>query len=66
MTDILAQLSRIIARYIAMYLMTVGFIAPEAAPVLANDPQLLGLIGAILASITEALWAMAVKRGWAK
>ena len=65
MQPFLPQLARVLARYLASALMTVGFIAPELGAQLSRDPEVIGLIGLAIGAGTETAWALAVRKGWA-
>jgi hypothetical protein len=60
----IAPLSRIFARYVSGALVAYGLVTPDDAA--AMTPELIALAGAALAAITEALYALAVRKGWAK
>ena len=60
------QLARVLARYVAGFLLTIGMFAPGEAEAWGRDPATLALIGAGIAAVTETLWAQALKRGWVK
>lgn len=57
---------RIGLRYIAGYLVFKAVLPKELGDMLANDPELVGLIGAGIAVAVETVYAMAKKWGWAK
>ena len=59
------QLARVLARYLASAMMTVGFVAPGLGAEMARDPEVIGLLGLALGAGTETAWALAVRRGWA-
>lgn len=55
--------SRIFARWLASALVTYGLmVAPDAA---AIEPDLIVIIGGLLGATTEAVYALARRRGWA-
>jgi len=57
---------RIGLRYIAGYLVFKAVIPKDIADMLANDPELVGLIGGAIAVVVETIYGMAKKWGWAK
>ena len=57
---------RIGLRYLAGYLVFKSIIPKDMANLLANDPELVGFIGACIAVIVETAYALAKKFGWAK
>lgn len=60
----IAPLTRIIARYLASALVTYGVLsAPDAAAV---EPDIVLALGVIIATATEAAYALAVRFGWTK
>ncbi len=63
---LIPQLARVIARYLAAFLMTMGMFAPAEAEAWVRDPATLALIGAFIAGVTEFAWAQAIRRGWVK
>lgn len=56
-----APIARIIIRYIVG--LTIG---ADFAGVMAADPDMVTVLAAALGAATEAAYAVAVKRGWAK
>ncbi|MBT9386546.1 hypothetical protein KM176_21985 [Pseudooceanicola sp. CBS1P-1] len=58
-------LARILLRYLAGAMVSYGLLAPEVGSSLAQDPDLIVLAGAVLASATEGLYAFARRAGWA-
>lgn len=61
----IGPLSRIIARYAAAMLVTVGWLSPELGDSLAADPDVIMVIGLGLGLATEGFYALAKKLGWA-
>ena len=57
---------RIGLRYLAGYLVFKSIIPKDMAAMLADDPELVGFIGACIAVVVETAYAMAKKFGWAK
>lgn len=57
---------RIGLRYIAGYLVFKAVLPKEIGDTLANDPELVGIIGAGIAVAVETVYALAKKFGWAK
>ena len=66
MTALAPVLARIIARYLAGALVAVGAIAAGTEAQIAADPEVLMILGGVLAAGTEALYALARARGWSK
>lgn len=66
MKMLVPQLARVLARYLAGFLMTIGMFAPAEAEAWGRDPATLALVGAGIAAVTEMLWAQALRRGWVK
>lgn len=60
----LGPISRILARYLAASLVTIGLFLPEEANAIATDPDVILAIGGILAFIVEAAYSYAKKKGW--
>ena len=60
-----AMLGRIIARYISGALMTIGFLPPELAAQFAVDPDVALVLGGIIGTATEGVYAYAKRKGWA-
>jgi len=56
---------RIVLRYIAGGLVTMGLVSPETAEVPQQDPDLLWMLGAAVGVITEGFYSWAKKKGWA-
>lgn len=61
-----APLIRIALRYIAGYLVFKAVLPADIGDMLANDPEVVGLIGAGIAVVVEGAYALAKKYGWAK
>lgn len=59
----IGPISRIVLRYLAGALVAYGIVSPEAGAELAVDPDLLLVIGGILAAGAEAAYAFAKKSG---
>jgi hypothetical protein len=59
----IAPLSRIAARYVSGALVTYGVLSPADAAML--DPEIVTIVGAALAVLTEAIYAFAKRKGWA-
>lgn len=57
---------RIGLRYVAGYLVFKAVLPKEMGDMLANDPELVGVIGAGIALAVEAVYVMAKKWGWKK
>ncbi|WP_421930030.1 hypothetical protein [Nitratireductor rhodophyticola] len=55
---------RIALRYIAGYLAIKGFLPDDIATLIANDPELAGVIGVVIAGGVEAVYRMAKRFGW--
>ena len=66
MRELIPQLARVLARYLAGFLMTMGMFAPAEAEAWGRDPATLALVGAGIAALTETLWAQALRRGWVR
>jgi hypothetical protein len=60
----IAPLSRIAARYLSGALVTYGLISPADAAAL--QPEFVIIAGALIGAATEAVYALAVKKGWTK
>ena len=60
----IAPLSRILARYTASALVTYGAIAPPDAAFM--EPEIALLIGLGIGALTEGVYALAVRFGWAR
>jgi hypothetical protein len=58
MTDLISPISRSAARYVAGLIAGYGIAVPEA--------ELALLIAALIAGVTEGLYALAVRKGWAR
>ena len=61
----IAPFTRIGLRYLAGYLLLKGFIPQDVADMIANDPELAGAVGALIAVGVEGAYAFARKHGWA-
>lgn len=61
-----AAIARIIARYLSGALVSYGFMAPEIGEQVATDPDIILALGAAIGIITEAVYAVAVRKGWVK
>lgn len=59
----IAPIARIGARYIAGALVAYGMSPADAA---ALQPEFALIVGSALALVTETVYAVAVKKGWAK
>ena len=59
-----APIARIVARYISGALIGYGVISPADAEILS--PEIVLIVGSVLSIITEAIYTVAVKKGWAK
>lgn len=55
---------RIALRYLAGYLLLKQIVPQDIADMIANDPELAGLIGALIAVCVEGAYAFAKKLGW--
>lgn len=60
----LAPIARIAARYVSGALISYGYVTPADAAAL--EPEIVLIAGSVLGLITEAIYAIAVKKGWAK
>lgn len=64
-----APLTRILLRYLAMYIALKGFLPEDLAVAIAEDPDILAIfniaVGAALAGVNEAWYALAKKYNWA-
>lgn len=56
--------ARILLRYLAGYLVIRGFLPQDIADLIANDPELAGLVGAGIAFAVEYAYRLAKKHGW--
>lgn len=61
-----AAIARIIARYLSGALVAYGLIPQEVGAQAATDPDIILALGAVIGIITEAAYALAVKKGWVK
>jgi hypothetical protein len=66
MTALAPVLARIVARYLAGALVAVGALAAGSEAQIAADPEVLMILGGVLAAITEALYGLARAKGWSK
>ena len=57
--------ARIIARYIAGALIAYGFVDAETGQQLAMDPDIAFLVGSALGVLTELVYYVAKRVGWA-
>lgn len=57
--------ARIILRYLAGFLLIKGLIPQDVADQLANDPDLVILVGAGIALGVEGFYVIAKRLGWA-
>jgi hypothetical protein len=55
---------RIALRYLAGYLLIKQIVPQDIADMIANDPELAGLVGALIAVCVEATYAFAKRLGW--
>lgn len=60
----IAPIARIAARYIAGALMAYGIIPSDEAAIL--EPEIALAVGAVIGALTEAIYAVAIKKGWTK
>ena len=61
-----APLIRIGLRYLAGYLVFKSIIPKDMAAMLADDPELVGFIGACIAVVVETAYGLAKRFGWAR
>lgn len=61
----IGPISRIALRYIAAALVTYGLVPHDVGSQIAVDPDLISLAGAVIGFATEALYAIAKRKGWA-
>lgn len=63
-----APLTRIVLRYVAMYVALKGFLPEDLATALSQDPDVLQLfnlaVGVAIGAINETWYALAKKYGW--
>lgn len=59
----IAPIARIVARYISGALVAYGLSPADAALL---HPEIALIVGAAIGAITELVYAVAVKKGWAK
>lgn len=57
--------ARIFLRYLSGALMTAGFLDVGMADLISTDPDLVLLVGAGIGILTEGVYAVAKKQGWA-
>lgn len=57
--------ARILLRYLSGALVAYGYLDSDTADGIAMDPDLALALGAIIGVSTEAVYAVAVKKGWA-
>jgi hypothetical protein len=62
----IAPISRILLRYVAGALAATGLLAPDVAAQMGTDPDIVLVVAAALTIATEAVYALAVRKGWAK
>lgn len=62
----IAPLSRILMRYLSGALAATGLLAPDVAAQIGADPDLVLIVAGVLTFATEAAYALAVRKGWAK
>ncbi|MCB1484851.1 MAG: hypothetical protein KDJ17_08155 [Hyphomicrobiaceae bacterium] len=62
----MAPLIRILLRYAAMALVTRGLISDDAGAILATDPDVQLVVGALIGFATEAWYVLARRLGWSK
>jgi hypothetical protein len=60
----LAPYIRIGLRYIAGYLVIKGLMPQDMAETLANDPEVVAMIGIVIAAAVEGAYALAKRWGW--
>lgn len=60
----IGPLSRIALRYIVGALVAYGLISPDSADMIAFDPDLALLIGAVMGAVVEGAYAVAKRLGW--
>lgn len=63
MTSVIA---RIIARYLSGAMVTYGLISADVGNEVATDPDVILALGAAIGILTEAVYAVALKKGWVK
>jgi hypothetical protein len=63
MTENIAPIARIMARYISGVLVTYGFVSPEDAAIL--NPEIVAIAGLMIGLATEGVYAFAKRKGWA-
>lgn len=57
--------ARIVARYVAGGLVTIGLTDSASAQTLIDDPEVVAMIGFGLAALVEVIYGFAKRRGWA-
>jgi len=62
----IAPLSRIILRYMAMALIAHGWLSDDVGNSIASDPDLQVALGGLIAAGVEGYYALAHRFGWAK
>lgn len=62
----IAPLTRIGLRYLAGYLLLKGLLPQDVTDMIANDPELAGAIGGVIAVCVEGAYAFARKLGWSR
>ena len=60
----IGPLSRILARYLAGGLVFLGLLLPEEANTIATDPDIILVVGGVLAFLAETAYSFAKKKGW--
>ena len=60
-----AVISRIVARYLSGALASYGIVSPEVGAEIAMDPDVALVLGAIIAAVTEGVYAWVKQRGYA-
>lgn len=57
---------RIALRYVAGYLVIKGLLPADLAEMIANDPEIVALIGLGIGAAVEGAYALARRFGWAR
>lgn len=61
----MGPLTRILIRYLAGYLVLKAIIPQEIADMIANDPDIAGMVGAGMMAVVEGAYVLAKRWGWA-
>jgi hypothetical protein len=61
-----AVIARILLRYVAGALIAAGYLDTTMGSSIANDPDLLILVGTVIGAVTEGAYYLAHKLGWSR